>query len=287
VFTEKPLALCPGEARHLVELAETNGLALSAAPCTLLNEAAQTLWKAIRERRVGDVRLVYAEMDDGMVHRMPVQKWVNEMGVPWPYVEEFETGCTLEHAGYVLSWLAAFFGPAESVSAFSDTLVPDKVPGQEIDTAADFSVACVKFRSGVVARLTCGVYAPLDHRLRLFGEDGVLELEDPRRDRSKLRIHRYVRVRRARKLMPIGRTYPMVGRHRKHVKYRGSQQRNFCSGIAEMAEAIRAGRSPRLSARFCLHVNEMVLAAHRGGDQGAAHRMTTTFEPVEPMPWAA
>lgn len=152
VFTEKPLALSMREATSLVELAEKRGLQLSSAPCTLLNEAAQTLWKAVREERVGKTRLVYAEMDDGMVHRMPVKKWVNEAGTPWPYVDEFETGCTMEHAGYVLSWLAAMFGPADLVSAFSTTLVPDKLPGEKIDSAPDFSVACVRFKSPVVDR---------------------------------------------------------------------------------------------------------------------------------------
>lgn len=287
VFTEKPLAMSLDEARDLVLLAERRGLVLSSAPCTLLNEAAQTLWKAIREQRVGQVRLVYAEMDDGMVHRMPVRRWVNEAGVPWPYRDEFETGCTMEHAGYVLSWLAAFFGPAEFVAAFSTTLVPDKVPGEKIAAAPDFSVGSVRFRSGVVARLTCGVYAPLNHALTVCGDQGVMVLKDPRRDRSPLCVRRYFRLRRSLRLTPWGSRYPAVRSGRAVVRYRGSQQRDFCSGVADMAEAICQRRPARLSARFCLHVNEMVLAIHHAAESGASYRMTTTFDPVEPMAWAS
>jgi len=286
VYSEKPLALELDQARRLVELAERKGLILSSAPCTLLNEAAQTLWKAIREGQVGPIRLVYAEMDDGMVNRMPVSKWINEAGIPWPYVDEFETGCTLEHAGYVLTWLLAYWGPVESVSAFSTCLVQDKVPGEKINSAADFSVGCVKFKSGVIARLTCGLYAPVDHSLKIFGDDGVMILDDPRRDHSPLSIRRYITIRRSRMLTPWRKRYPTLSSGRKQVRYRGSQERDFCSGVADMAEAIRMQRPCRLSARFCLHVNELVLALHNAKDSTSPYRMTTVFDPLPPMPWS-
>lgn len=286
VYTEKPIAMCLEEARNLVELAERRGLVLSSAPCTLLNEAAQTLWKAVRERPIGDIRLVYAEMEDGMVHRMPVKKWVNEAGTPWPYIDEFETGCTVEHAGYVLTWLAAMFGPAESVSAFSACIAPDKTPGESLHPAPDFSVAAIRFRSGVVARMTNGIYAPVDHRLRLFGDDGVMTLKDPRDDRSPLTVQKYMVIRRARKLLPWGKRYPLVGGRRRQVKYRGSQRRNFCTGLADMAAAIGERRQCRLSGRFSLHVNEITLAIQHARNGSGAYRLTTTFDPVEPMPWA-
>ena len=95
VYTEKPLAMRLDEAKALVALAEAKGLQLSSAPCTLLNPVAQTLWRTLRSGAIGPVRLVYAEMEDGMVPRAPVAKWINEAGVAWPAVDEFETGCTV------------------------------------------------------------------------------------------------------------------------------------------------------------------------------------------------
>jgi len=286
VYTEKPIALDLEQAKELVGLAKERELLLSSAPCTLLNEAAQTLWKAVRERAMGEIRLVYAEMDDGMVHRMPVERWVNEAGTPWPYVDEFETGCTVEHAGYVLTWLAAMFGPAEVVSAFSATLVPHKVRDRSVVSAPDFSVGSVQFKSGVVARLTCGLYAPVDHQLKVFADEGVIVVQDPRRDHSPVHWRRYFTLRRTRKLTPWRHSYPLVDSGRKQVKYRGSQERDFCSGIAEMAASLRERRACRLSAEFCLHVNEITLALHNAGATGAPYRLTTTFQPPDPMEWA-
>src|SRR4028119_705640 len=96
VYSEKPLAMSFEDAQELVDLATERGLYLSSAPCSLLGETAQTIWKALREEVIGQVRLVYAEMDDGLVHRMPYRKWFSASGTPWPYKDEFEVGCTLE-----------------------------------------------------------------------------------------------------------------------------------------------------------------------------------------------
>ncbi len=292
VYTEKPLAMNLEQARELAELAERRGLMLSSAPCTLMSEAAQTVWRAVRDGRVGPVRLVHAEMEDGMIHRAPLRAWINEAGTGWPYVNEFETGCTVEHAGYVLTWLVAMFGPALGVTAFADTLVEDKVPGQRLAPAADYTVACIKFASGVVARMTNGIYAEHDHRLRLFGDAGVLEVADPRSDRSPVTERRYYSLRRRRALLPWKKKLPLLeppGRQQ-IVKYRGSQQRDFCRSIADMAAAAREGRPHYLGARLALHVTELTLACQNAAQLAAEgrmpYRMTTDPGVLRPLDWA-
>lgn len=288
VYSEKPLATDYAEAKELVELAESKGLHISSAPCSLLGETAQTIWKALREKAIGHPYLVYAEMDDGLVHKMMYQSWKSESGTPWPYKDEFEVGCTLEHAGYYLTWFPAFFGPAVNVSAFADCLVKDKVNDVELDppNTPDFSVACIKFASGVVARLTCSIVAAHDHELKIFGETGILSTEDCWYYRSPVHIKRRFNIRRKTIVSPIPETYPLVSNLTKKQKYRGAQQMDFARGIAEMAEAIQQGHAPYLSARYSLHVNEMVLAIHNALDTGTSYRMETTFEPLEPLSWA-
>ena len=58
VYSEKPLATDLAQATELVALADEKGLLLAGAPATLLGEAAQTAWKALRDGRVGKPRLV-------------------------------------------------------------------------------------------------------------------------------------------------------------------------------------------------------------------------------------
>lgn len=295
VYSEKPLAMDISQAEELVELAERKDLYLAGAPCNVLGESAQTIWKALREKKIGPVRLVYAELDDGLVHRMRYKEWISESGNPWPYKDEFEVGCTLEHAGYYLTWLTAFFGPAKRVTTSSSCLIPDKETDVPLDTRApDFSVATIDFASGVAARLTCSIIAPHDHSLQIIGDDGLLLTKDcwsygspvyiKKRTALALKAEKYPLLSRFLGLGP--KKYPLVRKPNFQYKCTGAHQMDFARGVAELAEAITEGRPCRMSARHALHVNEIVLTMQNPQEMGSPRDITSSFEPVEPMAWA-
>ena len=283
MYSEKPLAMDLADASALVRLACDRGLSIASAPCSLLGETAQTVWKALRSDAIGTVRLVYAEMDEGMVFRMPYQHWTSASGAKWPYQDEFEVGTIVEHAGYILTWLPAFFGPVVSVAGLSTVLVPEKIPGRQFD-APDFSVAALQFASGVVARVTCSVIATHDHSLRIFGDRGVLRTTDTWMYSSP------VSVRRSRNIGPKAVQLPwmrrrLVGKKRRY-SYRGVQQMDFARGVDDLAQAVSLGRPSRLSGDYSLHVTELVLALQQTLVGGGSYQMTTTCRSPEPMPWA-
>jgi predicted dehydrogenase len=287
VYSEKPLAMNLAEARELCELAKRHRLRLSAAPCSVLSESAQTMWQALRKNKVGTVRLVYAELDDSMLHKMPYDTWRRPSGIPWPYRSEFEVGCTLEHAGYTVTWLTAFFGSARSVTAFSSCQVPDKRPGEAIRSAPDFSVACIRFDSGVVARLTCSVIAPRDHSIRVIGDGGILSVRDSWFYAAPVYLRRWLTIRRRTLLSPIARCLPPLRSPYRSPKRRGAAQMDYLLGVQELCDAIQQGRPSRLSEDFCLHTNEVVLAIHNALETNTPYTPATTFEPMQPMPWAS
>jgi predicted dehydrogenase len=287
VYSEKPLAMRYEDAERLVLLAEARGLLLSSAPCSLLGNAAQTLWHAVRAGVAGRIRLVYAELDDGMVHLMPFRRWRSASGAPWPYRDEFEVGCTLEHAGYYLTWLVAMFGPVASVTAFSDCLIPDKTaePLAPCDTP-DFSVGLLRFECGVVARLTTTLVGPHDHSIRVIGDRGVLSIDDCWRNDAAVRFRRLVSIRRKTFLLPYGRRYNPGQAPRRHLVNTGGNRMDFAAGVAELATAAREGSSPRLSARFSLHVTEVSLALQAAGTNAETYKVISRFEPPLPLDWA-
>lgn len=287
VYSEKPLAMTFEDAQSLVNLAQTKGLYLSCAPCNLLSETAQTLWKALREKVVGTVRVVYAEMDDGLLHTMAYRQWQSSSGIPWPAKDEFEVGCTLEHAGYYITWLAAFFGPVTSLTAFASCQVSDKQTDEPLEPnhAPDFSVACLQFASGVVARLTCSIVAPHDHALKIVGDEGVLSTHDCWFYNAPVFVRRSLTLRRKTFWNPIPRKYPLVRSSQQKRKTKKGQQMDYARGVAELAEAIENQRPCRLGAEFSLHVNEVVLAI-QNATSGVSYQPKTTFAPIEPMPWA-
>jgi len=282
VYSEKPLATTMDEARALCILAERKGLRLASAPCSVLGEAAQTLWLALRQKEIGRVRLVYAELDDDFVPQAPYQKWRSDSGAPWPFRDEFTVGCTLEHAGYYLTWLMAIFGTVERVIAASANLLTEKL-GAGVPTAPDFSSATLFFKSGLVARLTCSIVAPLNHSIRIIGDAGILEVNRSWDNEAVVRVRRRVVFRRKLMNSPIAKRIKIPGATHPKVKRWGAAAMNFALGPAEMVAALKESRPSRLSAGFALHLNEVTLAIQSGG---GIHVMQTTCPTMEPMPWA-
>jgi len=284
VYSEKPLATDMDDARTLVDLARERGLLITSAPCSLLGEAAQTLWASVRRHDAGKPLLVYAELDDDYVPTAPYRKWISESGAPWPWRDEFEVGCTVEHAGYYLSWLIAMFGNVETVVAASADLIRDKLP-EGAKAAPDYSCATLFFESGVVGRLTCSIVAPHDHALRVVGERGTIEIDECWANGAPVRVrHRHV-VRRRQINSPFSRrvrvgtaTDPKVGR-------RGAASMNFALGPAEMLASMREKRPCLLGADFALHFNEVTLAIQNARAERGVQHMTTRCEPVRPLPW--
>jgi len=317
VYSEKPLGMSLGEAKSLVELAERRGLYLACAPCSILGETAQTLLWALREEMIGVPRLVFAELSDGLIHLRKYQDWIAESGAPWPYMDEFEVGCALEHAGYYVTWLVAMFGPARAVTTFASTLVPDKGTSRPLcDPRADFYVACIEFASGVVARLTCSIYADADHSLRIFGDRGALSTPTcwdydspvyaliprdpiparPSPDRAGIvskaarAVRRSLRLGRGQEERPGGHPTGTIVAPVRPAAFKGGEtgaaKMDFARGIAEMSDAIEERVPARLGGSFALHTNEIVLVMSGRDTMNRRHELETTCAPIPPMPWA-
>jgi predicted dehydrogenase len=282
VYSEKPLAMTMAEAQDLHALATAGGLHLASAPCSLLGEAAQTAWRALRDGAIGRPLLVYAELDDGFISQAPYRLWQSASGAPWPWQDEFRVGCTLEHAGYYLTWLIAMFGPVRTVVAASAELDRSKPAGG----APDVSVATLFFDDGVLARLTCSIIAPHDHSLTVIGETGTLEIGECWNNDAPVRIRRRRALRRRLVEWPFTRRVRLRGPTHPKVPRTGSAAMNFALGPVDMLEAIAGDRPPRMTADLALHLNEVTLAIQNAGETAGAVAMTTSCPPVQPADWA-
>lgn len=301
VYSEKPLAMNMRDAQALYDLSKTSNLQIVSAPCSLLGESAQTLWKAIRDGMAGEIRLVYAEMDDGPIYLVHPEKWKSLSGTPWPAKDEYEVGCTFEHAGYYLNWLIPFFGSVESVTVASHHLIQNKRHPDALDPpdTPDFSIACIQFVSGVVARLTCSIIAPHDHSLKVMGDKGVLSVEecwhyaDPVRFQPfstlSFRAAQYWFIRNNPLLAGYFGLRPKKLPFVKNPGFKKKFIRNYMDyarGVAELADSIHQQRPCRISPELSLHINEVVCAIHEASKTGAFQLMNTRCPPIEPMDWA-
>lgn len=286
VYSEKPLATTMADARDLHALARTRGLQIASAPCSFMSRTAETLRAAVSDGAIGTPRLVYAELDDGFISQAPLAKWQSESGTPWPVEDELVVGCTLEHAGYYLTWLMAMFGPVRTVVSASAALA-DVGHLTDRPVAPDYSSATLFFESGVVARLTCSILAPHDHEMRIVGDGGVLRVAECWDNRAPVKRRRRHVIRRRMIDSPLARTMPPPeGTDHPAVKRRGAAAMNFALGPAEMLDAIAAGREARQAGDFALHLTEVSLAIQGAGEHAGAQAMESRFVPPAPTRWS-
>lgn len=256
VHTEKPLAL--------VERAARNGVRLSSAPTTLMGEAQQTVWKLVREGRIGRVRVVYAEANWDRLER-----WH-----PDPR-SLYAVGPLVDVGVYPLTILTAMFGPVRRVQAYASTLEPERTlrDGTPFAPAApDYVVAVAEHEEGVVTRLTASFYvAPSKQRgLELHGDDGSLWLptwaEANSRVQHQPRGGEYVTVE------PVRQPFEGI---------------DWGRALVDLAEALRDGRPHRSTGEQAAHVVEVFDAVHASlAQDGAAVPVRSGFTRPEPMEWA-
>ncbi len=264
VYSEKPLALSVDECNELVDYANEKSLSIFSAPCNLFGDSFQFLRELLDKKTIGKLRVVYAEMDDGLVHKMQYKKWLSNSGTPWPYKDEFEVGCTLEHAAYYVAPLISLFGNVGYVNAFASCQIPDKLSNEKLDIIApDFSVACIKFESGLIVRLTCSIIASHDRSLQIIGDDGVLKMDDCWNNLSAVKIQRRLNVRRRTLDLPWLRKFPSLLK-----SISGPKEMDFALGLSHIKASISNSAEIVKTNGFSLHVNEVVLAIHNADKQG-------------------
>ncbi len=289
VYSEKPLAMTMAEAAELVAEAEARGLGLAAAPCNHLSDVVQALKRELKGGRLGRVLLAQAEMDDGMVHRLDYATWRSRSGAPWPARDEFEVGCTIEHAGYQITPLVSLFGPVRRVTAWSALSVPEK--GAELGavvTAPDLSFGVLEFDGGVVARLTNSILAPSDRSLRVVGELGVATIPDVWEYHTPLRITATgmsLAARVSRKVekrvsafapgLLLSNRLP-VAHGRRVPRTQGGHRMDFSRGIAQLAAQLERGAPALVGPALALHVTEVTLALQSQAAVARAEVMRTS-----------
>ena len=264
VHSEKPLALRYEDARGLVELADSRGLRLSAAPTTLLGEAQQTAWKLVREGAIGRVRVVYAEANWDRLER-----WhPDPRGL-------YEVGPLVDVGVYPLTILTAMFGPVRRVQAYASTLEPERVHRHGWSfrlEAPDWATATLELADGVVARLTASFYVPPSQQrgLEFHGDDGSLFMATWAEFDSRV------------ELQPRGGAYERVALVRE--PYAGI---DWTRALVDLADAIEHDRPHRSTGEHAAHVVEVLDAARVSAENGGAGvEVHSEFRRPEPLEWA-
>ena len=291
VYSEKPLAMDFDTARELMELAESRGLSISGAPCSLYSEAADNVRRAFTSGDTGVVRAVFAEMSDGRPSLASMRNWRSASGAPWPYASELALGSTIQHAGYSITLLMDFFGPVKRLHSFGSVCCPDTQTELQLGhMSPDFTVSVLEFQSGVVARVTCDrVATRRDRSMHFIGDKGTLTIKDVWRydapvyftpmesDGTTLRSRFRRRLDREIRLIA---DHFLPGQHWRGFRLPSPPAAghltkdagmDFARGPARQARAIVERRQPLISAELLLHVTEIALVMQYPAKYGSPY----------------
>lgn len=266
VHTEKPIALTYAEARDLVALAKARGLVLTSSPITFLGEAPQTAFHHIRKGNLGELRLVYAEVNHGRI-----ESWHPN---PVPF---YQVGVVFDVAIYPITMLTAILGPVRSVSAFGRVLKKERKTQAgavfELETP-DYVCANLEFASGAVGRLTADFFVSGQNSnqksaIEFHGDNGSLVLGHWAQFDAKVEASEFGKA-----LSPV----KLMGK-----PYKGCE---WARGIVELADAVRENRRPRATGEHAAHVIEVICAIHDSIREHRAVAVESEFPLPEPMDWA-
>jgi predicted dehydrogenase len=264
VYSEKPLALKSSEANELVALARSKGLRLAGAPITFLNEAQQTAMKHVRDGKLGQVRVVYAEVNHGRI-----EGWHPN---PAPF---YAVGPMLDVGVYPLALATALFGPARRLTAFATTLQANRVTKDGTPftiEAPDFYVVNIEFPNTLM-RLTVNFYvASQTHQaegMEFHGDLGSLLLRSWFQAGCGLE---YADFGKAYQPVPLARNTDMWI--------------DWARGLVDLAQAIKEGRPSRVTGDHAAHVVEILEATNESARTRQTVELHTSFSLPEPMDWS-
>jgi predicted dehydrogenase len=256
VYTEKPLALDANDARALNALAESKGLRLASAPITFLGDAQQEAMRIVREGTLGQVRMVYADMNWNRI-----ESW---HPAPKPF---FDVGAMFDVGVYPLTILTALFGSVKQVQAFGGQLMPERhtTAGEPFHfTSPDWFCALLDFENGVRCRITTSFYTGPTRQggIEFHGDDATLHLASESAFDSALSI-------RARD----------TAEWTDHAFEKTTEGVDWARGLADLSSAIRNRHAHKASAIRAAHVVDIAASVHQSiATNGAQIQLSSRAE---------
>lgn len=265
VWGEKPYALDLTSARELVEAADAAGVRVAVAPDTILGAGLQTAFRAIRAGEIGTPLTALALLQSaGPESWHPSPEFLFAAGA----------GPLFDVGPYYLTTLVQVFGSASRVFATGSQSRQTRRIGSGPKAGTEFPVevpthigALIEFRNGGSAQLVLSFDSHLRRTgfVEVAGAAGTAVLPDPN--------------------MFDGDTVIHDGDGERVIRAEGSTYSRG-TGVAELAQAIRAGRPERVPGELAFHVLEIMIAIAASAESGQPVDVDSTFTLPETLPAA-
>jgi predicted dehydrogenase len=272
VYNEKPLALDREQAKHMLDLAREKGLRVGCAPDTFLGGGLQTCRKLIDDGVIGEpIGASAFMMSHGPEGWHPNPEFFYQPGA----------GPMFDMGPYYLTALTTLLGPVRRVTGSTRVSFPERVVSSEplrgqvikVNTPTHI-IGVLDFAAGAIGTIVTSfdVWSSELPRIEIYGSKGTLSLPDPNTFGGPVRVR--LAGEQSWSEIAIAHSYTENSRG---------------LGVADMADAIRTGRTHRANGQLAYHVLDLMHTIHDASRQGRHIEMTSSCERPEPLPegWTA
>ena len=270
-YSEKPLVLSLEQGKELRDLAAGKGLAVGCAPDTFLGGAHQQARAVLDEGRVGTITAgCAAVLNHGMEHWHPNPDFFFLPGA----------GPMLDLGPYYVANLINLLGPVRRVGALTSsaqltrTISNGPRNGETVPVKTPTNIhALLEFHNGATVNLSTSwdVWHHKRNHFELYGTEGTLYVPDPNFFGGQIEIgHKDGSL----EVLPAWE-HPFGVPNQEHP-VRGPLANYRTAGLADMVQALMAGRDARCSLERALHGVDVMMACLTSGETGGFVTMTTT-----------
>jgi predicted dehydrogenase len=270
-YSEKPLVLSLSDGLALRDLAAARGLSVGCAPDTFLGGAHQQARALLDEGAVGSITAGSAGvLNHGMEAWHPNPDFFFLPG----------GGPMLDLGPYYIANLINLLGPVRRVGALTSsatdtrTIGADARKGEVIPVRTPTNIhALLEFASGATVNLSTSwdVWSHKRAHMELYGTEGTLYLPDPNFFGGVVELGGKDGV-----IAAVPGWDHALGRPNQEHPKQGPLANYRTAGLADMAQAILAGRDARCSLDRALHGVEVMTACLLSGETGAFVTLQTT-----------
>jgi predicted dehydrogenase len=274
-FSEKPLATTLAEADALVAAAEARGLTLVCAPIVAILPAHLEVRRLIDAGAIGKVAFAKVRSSHG-----GPASWAFPTDPTWFY--QLGAGPLFDMGVYGIHTITALLGPARRVVALSGITEPTRVvsggpaKGKVFEVTADDNTLLMLDFGGSTFAFVDGTYnvnAVKSPQIEIFGRAGTINIADYAAIQAGAPHFEVYQV----EALPGmgGWVAPNLGAVRQADTYFNTYH-NACM-VEHLADCLRAGSRPLLSAAHARHTLEIMLMAIESARSGRAIELQTTF----------
>ena len=266
VYNEKPLAIDLNEGKELVDLARENDVLLGGAPDTFLGGGIQTCRKLIDDGWIGEPVASTAFMVcPGHESWHPDPEFYYKKG----------GGPMFDMGPYYLTALVNLLGPIKQVKASAKITYPERTITSEPKNGAKIKVDVPTHVAGIMdfaSRVTDTLITSFDvwagklPRIEVYGTRGSLSVPDPNTFGGPVEV--FLPEYKEWRGVPLSHGYTANSRS---------------LGIADMANALRSGRQPRVNGDLTYHVLEVMHAFHTASEMEKTVRIKSKVKKPEPF----